>query len=148
MSEKDPALRSLEHEVTRLARRLRRVATERARLLDPAVQPTGWSILVTLYRQGAQRQSELCDELRLDKGAVSRQITALAELGLVERTPDPDDRRASTVTLSDDATLRIKRIESDARRWYDGHFDDWSAEEIERVAEDLARYNEVFEHEV
>ena len=145
MSAKDPALRSLEHEVTRLARRLRRVSTERARALDPAVQPTGWSILVTLYRQGPQRQSDLCDELRLDKGAVSRQVSALTEIGLVDRTPDPEDRRASTVTLTEDATLRIKEIESRARRWYDGHFDDWSAEEIERVAEDLARYNEVFE---
>ena len=148
VSEKDPALRSLEHEVQRLARRLRRVSTERARILDPAVQPTGWSILVTLYRSGPQRQSDLCDELRLDKGAVSRQVSALAELDLVERTPDPEDRRAATVTLTDEAARRIREIESEARRWYDGHFDDWSAEEISRVAEDLARYNEVFENEV
>ena len=46
----------------------------------------------------------------IDKGAISRQIQHLDDLGLVTRAPDPDDGRATLVAASDDAVRRMADV--------------------------------------
>ncbi len=145
MESKEAALRALESEVTVLARRLRRTYAELARAIHPRVQPTGYALLSTLHRGGARRQSDLCGELGLDKGAVSRQVNALEGLGLVQRTPDPVDRRAYQVDLSDDARTRLVDVQTRARSRYAERLGGWSEAEIAQVADDLSRYNALLE---
>lgn len=62
-----------------------------------------FAVLVTLVRLDAPDgvpQRRLMDELRLTSGTVSVRIDRLVEDGLVERRPDPSDRRNSRVLLT------------------------------------------------
>lgn len=48
----------------------------------------------------AMRAVDLCEQLMVSASHTSRLIDRVEGLGLVERTPDPDDRRANQVVLT------------------------------------------------
>jgi DNA-binding MarR family transcriptional regulator len=83
----------------------------------------------------------MVDAFNIDKGAVSRQLQHLVDLGLVERTPDPDDGRATLVAASDDAVRRLADVAEHRRKWMDERLGDWDAAELSHFAELLERYN-------
>jgi len=80
--------------VTRLARRLRRVAAA------DAVTPTQRSILTTLERQGACTHGELAVAERVRPPTITAAVDRLEAQGLVTRTRDTTDRRVARVTLT------------------------------------------------
>ncbi|PZG07477.1 MarR family winged helix-turn-helix transcriptional regulator [Nonomuraea aridisoli] len=53
-----------------------------------------------LARDGALRQSELTQRLRLEKSTTSRLVTQLINRGWAERAPAPDDGRGVLVQLT------------------------------------------------
>ena len=53
-----------------------------------------------LRRAGPQRLGELAEHLRIVPRSATEVVDALAERGLVERKPDPADRRATLVALT------------------------------------------------
>ncbi|MFG1942655.1 MarR family winged helix-turn-helix transcriptional regulator [Nonomuraea sp. NPDC048826] len=53
-----------------------------------------------LARDGALRQSELTQRLRLEKSTTSRLVTQLINRGWAERVPAPDDGRGVLVRLT------------------------------------------------
>lgn len=64
--------------------------------------PTTLDLLVRLMLAPGQqlRGVDLCRQLRKSPGHVSRVIDHAESEGLVERRPDPDDRRAQRITLT------------------------------------------------
>ena len=84
-------------------RRVRRALSERAALVHPSLQPSSYVMLAHLIEAGPRRSSDIAEAFDLDKGAVSRQVQHLVELGLVERTPDPADGRATILTATTEA---------------------------------------------
>ena len=50
---------------------------------------------------GRMRLSELSDHLRIAARSTTEVVDGLQDQGLVERQPDPHDRRATLVTLTD-----------------------------------------------
>ena len=58
-------------------------------------------ILKLLSHQGPMRLSALASVLGLDASTVSRHVRQLEDRGLLERTEDPDDGRASRVAVSE-----------------------------------------------
>lgn len=135
------SLRLLESEVGVMIRRIRRVLWERARAVHPDLQPASYLMLAYLADHGALRGSAIAEALCIDKGAVSRQLHHLVELGLVDRSPDPDDGRATLVSASDDAVRRISDVADDRRRWLDERLGDWTDAELADFAAVLGRYN-------
>ena len=97
----DETMRALEHEMGVLVRRIRRVIAERARMVHPDLSPVAYSMLMALNDYGPRRASDLVELFKVDKGAVSRQVQSLLELGLIERTPDPEDRRAAILAITE-----------------------------------------------
>ena len=89
------SLRLLESEVGVLIRRIKRVLGERARAVHPDLQPASYLMLAYLADDGPLRASAIAETFDIDKGAISRQVQHLVDLGLVDRTPDPADGRAS-----------------------------------------------------
>jgi DNA-binding MarR family transcriptional regulator len=65
--------------------------------VDPATVP----VLHMLSCAGAIRLSELAARMQLDASTVSRHARQLEERGLISRTGDPDDRRASRVEITE-----------------------------------------------
>lgn len=141
------ALRRVEHEVATLMRRARRAVADRARLVHPDLQPVGYLVLVQVDEDGPVRGSAVCETLQLDKGAVSRTLQHLIELGLVDRTPDPDDGRATLVSVSAEGRRRVRGVDAERREMLARRFDGWDERDLEGVADALHRYNGSFESE-
>jgi DNA-binding MarR family transcriptional regulator len=58
-------------------------------------------LLKLLSHQGPMRLSAVAQALGLDASTVSRHVRQLEDRGMLERTEDPDDRRASRVAVSE-----------------------------------------------
>ncbi len=124
-----------------MIRRIRRVIGDRARAVHDDLQPASYLMLSWLAEEGPVRASSMVDHFGIDKGAVSRQFQHLVNLGLIERTPDPDDGRATLVAASADAVRRLEDVAAHRRKWLDERLGDWSAEELEDFVKGLERYN-------
>lgn len=142
MNDRLHSLRELEHEVGILIRRVKRALAERAELVHPDLPPTSYVVLAWLIDAGPRRSSEIADAFDLDKGAVSRQVHLLADLGLVERAPDPDDGRASILTASDDARRRMEKVGRERLERLDHRLGDWTDDDIDELVATFRSYNE------
>ena len=141
MTNRADSLRHLEREVGVLIRRIRRVIHERARAVHEDLQPASYLMLSWLVDEGPVRASEMVEKFNIDKGAVSRQLQHLDDLGLVTRTPDPADGRATLVVASEDARRRLADVSEHRRKWLDEQLGDWTTEELETFAATLEKYN-------
>jgi DNA-binding MarR family transcriptional regulator len=141
MTSRGDSLRHLEREVGVLIRRIKRVIGERARAVHEDLQPASYLMLSWLVDEGPVRASSMVEKFNIDKGAVSRQLQHLADLGLVERTPDPADGRATLIVASDDARRRLADVAEHRRKWLDEQLGDWTTDELEAFATTLGKYN-------
>jgi DNA-binding MarR family transcriptional regulator len=135
------ALGGLEREVGILIRRIKRVIGERAQAVHPELQPSSYLMLSWLLDEGPVRASMMVEAFNIDKGAVSRQLQHLVDLGLVGRTQDPEDGRASLVSATDEARRRLDAVVTARRLQLDERLGDWSAEDLEQLVGLLHRYN-------
>jgi DNA-binding MarR family transcriptional regulator len=141
MTSRAESLRHLEREVGVLIRRIKRVIGERARLVHEDLQPASYLMLSWVVEEGPIRASSMAETFNIDKGAVSRQLQHLDDLGLVERTPDPADGRATLVVASDDARRRLADVADHRRKWLDEQLGDWTTDDLETFAATLEKYN-------
>jgi DNA-binding MarR family transcriptional regulator len=131
----------LEQEVGVLIRRVKRVIGERARAVHPDLQPASYLMLTYLASDGPQRSSAMSERFGVDKGAISRQVQHLCDLGLLLREPDPIDGRASLISASPDAVRRMQAVDRDRRRWLEEQLAGWSEGDLREFVSSLARYN-------
>jgi DNA-binding MarR family transcriptional regulator len=131
----------LEQEVGVLIRRVKRVIGERARAVHPDLQPASYLMLTYLAAEGPQRSSVMSERFGVDKGAISRQVQHLCELGLLDREADPVDGRAMLISASADAVHRMEAINRDRRRWLAEQLAEWSEDDLREFVTGLARYN-------
>lgn len=96
--------------VTRLARRLRRVAAG-------GISPTQRSILNTLERRGPLTHGELAMSERVRPPTITAAVDRLEQDGLVVRERDPFDRRVARVAITD-AGLELLRTARRERTAY------------------------------
>ncbi|GAA2888041.1 hypothetical protein Acy02nite_81820 [Actinoplanes cyaneus] len=71
--------------------------------------------LVLLATRGPQRMIDLADLLGVNSSTATRQCDRLQRRGFVQREPDPDDRRAVRVILTDAGRQLVRQV-TDARR--------------------------------
>jgi DNA-binding MarR family transcriptional regulator len=100
--ELDPSPIGVIGRISRLARELeqRLEPVYRAHGLEP-----GWhDVLATLRRNGPPyqlRPTDFTGQLMLTSSGTTKRLDRLEEAGLIARTPDPEDRRATLITLTD-----------------------------------------------
>jgi len=85
-----------------VARRLRDTSQETLAPWD--ITPAQLRALRVLSRHGIMRLSELSDRLRIAPRSATEVVDALEAQGLVQRRPDPGDRRATLVEVTDDGS--------------------------------------------
>jgi DNA-binding MarR family transcriptional regulator len=141
----DETMRALEHEMGVLVRRIRRLIAERARMVHPEMSPVAYSMLVALNESGPRRASDLVDTFSIDKGAVSRQVGSMLELGLIERSPDPEDRRAAILAITEEGSRRLATIAAIRREEVMERLSGWSDEDLRQFVEMMSRYNGALE---
>ncbi len=127
------AVRALEAEFGELINQLRRMMAETADRLSPGLLLGAYKVFTTIARKETVTISALADILMMDKGQLSRTVHQLEELGLVHRTPDPDDGRSSLLSPTAEGLARL----SDARLMPDDSLaatlTDWPLDEIEHL---------------
>ncbi len=89
--------------ITRAARRLRQEASG-------DLTPTSAAALATVERHGPLTPSELAEMERVKRPTATRTLGFLAELGLVDRTPDPADGRSALVSVTAEGRERLRRL--------------------------------------
>ena len=98
-----------------VARRLRDTSQDTLAPWD--VTPAQLRALRMLRRHGVMRLSELSDRLRIAPRSATEVVDALEKRGLAGRRPDPGDRRATLVEVTDDGGSVLDAIRgSEAER--------------------------------
>jgi DNA-binding MarR family transcriptional regulator len=92
----------------RVARQLRHGGKEIAERWS--VTPGQARALGVLTRHGLMRLSELSEHLRIAPRSTTEVVDGLEEAGLVERRPDPHDRRATLVAVTERGAAMAKEI--------------------------------------
>lgn len=134
-------LGDLEHEVAVMVRRIKRVIAERARAVHPDLAPSSYLLLTFVAEKGPLRASEIAEEFTIDKGAISRQVTHLTDLGLLARVGDPEDGRAMLVSVSEEGRRRLSEVAHQRRAFLDERLGDWSEQDLDGFVRALGRYN-------
>jgi len=102
-------------EINETARAIRRAFDQRAATLG--VTGPQWRVLARLKREPGLRQVELADALDMEPITLCRIVDRLEDAGLVERQPDPTDRRAWKLELTDKAMPIVKTLRSLAQEF-------------------------------
>lgn len=127
------AVRALEAEFGELITRTRRVMMENANRVSPGMLPGAYKILSTIERCEQVTASTLAERMLIDKSQVSRTVRELEDLGFVERTPDPNDRRSALLRLT---PLAVERLAA-AREPQEGlllrTLESWSLDDIDSL---------------
>lgn len=125
--DRDPAGRSddggeesLAEAFSAVARQLRHTSQE---VLAPwDITPSHLRALRVIGR-GPQRMSELSDQLRIAARSATEVVDALESRGLIRRRPDPGDRRATLVELTEQGASMLEAIRAargmEAERTFD-----------------------------
>ncbi|MFG2512144.1 MarR family winged helix-turn-helix transcriptional regulator [Streptomyces sp. NPDC048584] len=121
------------HRITYLSRSAR----QHERLMALAGVPLDRAA-VALLRQMADtepmRPGELAARLGVEASHVTRTVQQLQKSGHVSRVPDPDDRRAQRIELTDAGREAIRRIRETGIRGMQVALADWSAQDLRQLA--------------
>jgi MarR family transcriptional regulator for hemolysin len=91
-----------------VARLLRTYANYRAAQFG--ITRAQWAVLVRVDREEGLNQSELADTLDLQPITLTRLLDKLCDSGLIERRPDPEDRRAKRLFLKPAARPLLEQL--------------------------------------
>lgn len=97
--------------VLRLARRLR-VEAPAGELSTAAL-----GLLATLHRQGPMPGVALAEAEGLQPQSLTRLLAGLVADGMIERTPDPADRRNLVIAITRDGRRALRAAMQARRRW-------------------------------
>lgn len=88
------------HWANRLSFSSRNELLRRFRQAGLVVTPKEWAILLLLWKEGSSTPSEIAEVTVRDRTSVSRLVDGMVRKGLVEREPDPADRRRTLLRPS------------------------------------------------
>ncbi|MFD5480370.1 MarR family winged helix-turn-helix transcriptional regulator [Streptomyces hawaiiensis] len=119
--------------ITHLAGRPRqheRLMAESGLSLDRAAV----AILRHIAESEPLRPGVLAVRLSVEASHVTRQLRQLEQAGHVVRVPDPDDRRAQRVRLTETGLNAVERMREVRRRGMEAALADWSPADLGRLA--------------
>jgi len=131
----------VERELALLLRRANAAAPRMARHVHPDLEPAAYPIVARIEQVPGVRASELADHIGVGRGTMSRQLARLDELGLIERSTDPDDSRGQLIQLTPAGADRLARSREARREFFERALQEWTGSDLERLAEQLARLN-------
>jgi MarR family transcriptional regulator, transcriptional regulator for hemolysin len=95
--------------ISDVGRLLRTYADQKARRFGQT--RAQWAVLLRLERREGLKQSDLAEDLDIQPITLTRLVDRLCDNGLIERRPDPNDRRAKRLYLTPAARPLLDRIE-------------------------------------
>ncbi|WP_299520362.1 MarR family winged helix-turn-helix transcriptional regulator [uncultured Serinicoccus sp.] len=101
--------------------------------------PTDVAVLARLAGQQCTRSRDLAQAEGLDPSTMSRRLASLAERGLVERHPDPADRRAQVLGLTEAGLAALTQERARRVELVTDTLADWPEAEKAQLADLLGR---------
>jgi DNA-binding MarR family transcriptional regulator len=133
-------------QLIRLVRLIERKQVQYQAEHPDAVERATYHLLVHLVNDGPRRAGSLAEAVHSDPSTISRQIGHLVRLGLVERTADPVDGRATLLAATDEG----RRVFKENRRLRNERIAEmlasWSPDDRHALADLLARFTSDFEN--
>ena len=124
-----------------MARFMRLITVMKQRVRD---DPGGGDriLLGRLVNDGARRATDLAADTYLDLSTVSRQIRCLVDRGLVERRPDPDDRRGALLSATAAGVEAYQHYREQRNEHLAQIFDAWEPEDRHQLVQLFGRFND------
>jgi DNA-binding MarR family transcriptional regulator len=124
-----------------IARFMRLVTAMKQRVRD--VPGGGDRILLgRLVHGGPRRATDLAVDSLLDLSTVSRQIKCLVDGGLVERKPDPDDRRGALLSATAVGVAAYQHYREQRNERLARIFDAWQPQDRQQLVRLFGRFND------
>ena len=108
--------------------------------------PGSLGVLALLSFRGECRQNELAADMCISQSALSRQVSELVANGYIVRHADPQDGRASLISLTDEGAALLKRTQQGRARQLAEMLADWTDDDagaachtIHKLKEALAK---------
>jgi MarR family transcriptional regulator for hemolysin len=120
-----------------VAQLVRRQADKRARRY--AMTRAQWAVLARLQREPGITQSRLAVLTDVEPITIGRLVDRLAANGLIERHPDPHDRRVWRLTLTPKTATILKQIAAFRRELHDQMADGLDAQSLNTLIACLQR---------
>ncbi|MEG3629812.1 MarR family winged helix-turn-helix transcriptional regulator [Streptomyces poriticola] len=121
------------------------VKRELGRIL-PADCPSGSAAVLTLLdRHGDMRMSKLAELLAVDVSVTSRHVAHLAEQTLIERSPDPADKRSRILRLTPAGRARLDELSERTTQLLAHRLGDWTDDELGQLTRLMARLRASFD---
>ena len=114
---------SLRLSITRLARRMRQES-------DARLTPTQIAALATVDRHGPLPLGALAEEEQIGAPTVTKIVDKLHAAGLVERLPDPDDRRVTRIAATPSGRTLLDEIRERKTAWLATRLAELDAEDL------------------
>ena len=111
----------------------------RQRLAGDQLEPATYWVLKNLL-PGSVRITALAASTQLDTSTVSRHVTQLEQAGLVERSQDPDDRRAQRVELTEKGRSQLAASTARRRELLTRSLDGWDPADLADLERLLDRF--------
>jgi DNA-binding MarR family transcriptional regulator len=126
-----------------ISRFMRLIAAVKHRMRD---DPGGGDrlLLGRLVTGGPRRATDLAADTFLDLSTVSRQIRSLVDAGLVERTPDPDDRRGALLSVTPAGVAAFQHFRDQRNERLARVFEAWQPEDRHQLVRLFGRFNNDF----
>lgn len=93
--------------------------------------------IVEIGRAGSISVNDLANMLGLDKSTMSRTVNNLVEMGLVNREPNPENRRCLNIDLTAKGQALFLEIESSMEQYYRDVYGALPEDKREQVIESL-----------
>lgn len=134
------AIRGIEFELALLARGMEQVA--RRTDLYEGLDRAGYTLLVSMEEEeGPVTANRMAQRLGLDDSTVTRQVNRLVRRGLVIRSADPDDRRASLLTVTAEGSRRTAELRDRRRTRLAAVLADRDSAELEDIHHHIEQLN-------
>jgi DNA-binding MarR family transcriptional regulator len=109
----EPAVVDAEIDVARLRVALARLSRRLRRHELAGLTPTQLAALATIGKTGPMRLGDLAAAEGIAPSTLTRLVTALEDIGYVQRTADPSDARASTLAITAHGQEALERIRTE-----------------------------------
>lgn len=111
------------------------------------LNPTDMECLRLLFAKGLATPSELARHTGLTSGATTAMLDRLEQAGLIERRPNPEDRRGTLVTPAKSAAEKAASWFESARTAQDELISSYSESELEIIADVFERFTKLWDQE-
>ncbi|MFO7585368.1 MAG: MarR family transcriptional regulator [Anaerolineales bacterium] len=108
---------------------------------------TDMECLRLLFQKGIATPSELARHTGLTSGATTAMLDRLEKAGLIERRPNPDDRRGTLVAPKKSSAEKMASWFESARKAQNELVSGYSESELEIIADVFERFAKLWEQE-